>query len=341
MKNEKTDHQSKKKFLEYAFAEAGRMKQLNRIGVAKNYANSARQLQKYLAMLGKKDVSFYRLHNRLLRDFEDWLHLHGVSKNTSSAYMRSLHTIHRRAVEQGLSEGNPFAGIYRGIAKTRKRAIPMADIRRISTFDVRTALGDKYKEENKKAAGRRFDKVVEKFEFFRDIFVFCFCARGMTFVDLAYLRKTDISAGIITYNRRKTGQQLHVRIEPQMQQIIDRHPSPSGYLFQILNDNHDDRRTYKTYSSALSLYNKTLKQLGEMMSLPLTSYVCRHSWATAARQQNIPLHIISQSMGHDNEKTTEIYLKSIEDIQIDQSNRSLLDAVFTPQTEQKKYRHPR
>ena len=114
-----------------------------------------------------------------------------------------------------------------------------------------------------------------------------------------------------------------------MQQIIDRNPSPSGYLFHILNDGTDAQRTYQMYSSALSLYNKTLKELGNMMRLPLTSYVCRHSWATAARQQNIPLHIISQSMGHDNEKTTEIYLKSIEDIRIDQSNRSLLDAVFT------------
>lgn len=323
-----TNHLSKKRFLEYAFAEAERMKQSSRIGVSKNYANSARQLQKYLATLGKRDVTFPRLHNRLMHDFEDWLHQNGVCRNTSSAYMRSLHAIHKRAAEQGFTTGNPFAGIYRGIAKTRKRAIPMADIRRISTFDVRTALSNKYKEENKKIHGRRFDKLVEKFEFFRDIFVFCFCARGMTFVDLAYLRKTDIAAGTITYNRRKTGQQLHVRIEPQMQRIIDRHPSSSGYLFHILNDGTDARRTYQVYISALSLYNKTLKQLGEMMSLPLTSYVSRHSWATAARQQNIPLHIISQSMGHNNEQTTEIYLKSIDDSQIDQSNRSLLDTVF-------------
>ena len=324
-----TDCQPKRKFLEYAFAEVERMKQLNRIGVAKNYANSARQLQKYLATQGWKDVTFHRLENHILHNFEDWLHQHSVSKNTSSAYMRSLHAIHKRAVNQGLSTGNPFAGTYRGIAKTRKRAISMTDIRRIYTFDVRTALSEKYRETSKKADGRRFDKQVEKLEFFRDIFVFCFCARGMTFVDLAYLRKTDIAGGIITYTRRKTGQQLHVRIEPLMQQIIDRHPSPSGYLFSILNDGTDTRRTYQIYSSALSLYNKTLKQLGEMMGLPLTSYVCRHSWATAARQQNIPLHIISQSMGHDNEKTTEIYLKSIEDYQIDQSNRSLLDIVFT------------
>ena len=324
-----TNQQSKKRFLDYAFAEAERMKLLNRIGVARNYANSARQLQKFLATLGKKDVTFHRLHNRLLRDFEDWLHQRNVCKNTCSAYMRSLHAIHERAVNQGLSTGNPFAGIYRGIAKTRKRAIPMTDIRRISTFDVRAALSDKYRKANKKANGRRFNKMVEKFEFFRDIFVFCFCARGMTFVDLAYLRKANITAGTITYNRRKTGQQLHVRLEPIMQQIIDRNPSPSGYLFHILNDGTDAQRTYQMYSSALSLYNKTLKELGNMMRLPLTSYVCRHSWATAARQQNIPLHIISQSMGHDNEKTTEIYLKSIEDIRIDQSNRSLLDAVFT------------
>jgi len=326
---EKMTRTKKPRFLAYAYGEAEHMRQLNRHGVSKNYANSARQLQKYLTLSGRRDIPFHHLDNQLLHDFEHWLHQHDVSRNTSSAYMRCLHAIYQRAVEQGLAEGNPFSGIYRGIAKTRKRAIPMADISRISRFDIRAAFTQLRLADHKTTQGRRFDKLVAKFEFFRDLFVFSFCARGMSFVDLAYLRKTDVDAGVITYHRKKTGQQLHVCIEPLMQQILDRHPSSTSYLFAILDDAANEQRTYKTYLSALSLYNKTLKELGHMMNLPLTSYVSRHSWATAARQQNIPLHIISQSMGHDNEKTTEIYLKSIEDTQIDLTNRTLLQAVFS------------
>ena len=69
--------------------------------------------------------------------------------------------------------------------------------------------------------------------------------------------------------------------------------------------------------------------LGGMLGgLKLTSYVSRHSWASAARQQNVPLSVISQSMGHDSEKTTEIYLKSLECNVINKTNHDLLNHVF-------------
>ena len=91
----------KMKFLEFTFHEAERMKSLGRIGVSKNYANSARQLQKHLATIKKKDVSFRKLSAGLLKDFEDWLHQNGVCRNTSSAYLRCLHTVWNRAVANG------------------------------------------------------------------------------------------------------------------------------------------------------------------------------------------------------------------------------------------------
>lgn len=82
-------------------------------------------------------------------------------------------------------------------------------------------------------------------------------------------------------------------------------------------------------SAALGRYNACLDMLGGMLGgLKLTSYVSRHSWASAARQQNVPLSIISQSMGHDSEKTTEIYLKSLEEGVINKTNHDLLNNVF-------------
>ena len=86
---------------------------------------------------------------------------------------------------------------------------------------------------------------------------------------------------------------------------------------------------YQQYRYALCRYNVCLDMLGRMLGgLKLTSYVSRHSWASAARQQNVPLSVISQSMGHNSEKTTEIYLKSLECNVINKTNHDLLNNVF-------------
>lgn len=318
----------KKQFLMYAFEEAERMRSSGRIGTSKNYMNSIRQLQKYLLTMSKKDVSFRRFSQKLLKDFEDWLRLHGVTRNTSASYLRCLHTIWNRAVAYGLATGNPFTGTYRGVARTRKRAIPMTDIRRIAEFDIREALQAKFTEEGRKAGGRRFDKQADRLLLVRDLFVFSFCARGIPFVDMAYLRKSDVRNGSFTYCRHKTGQKLTVQIAPQMQSILDRHPSSTIYLLPILDGGGDAQHTYQSYMSALVRYDKSLRQLGDMLGLPLTSYVSRHSWASTAQQQHMPMPYISQGLGHDSQRTTEIYLKEIDSAQIDQANRSLLNAVF-------------
>lgn len=318
----------KMKFLEYTYAEAERMKQLNRLGTARNYACAARRFGDYLKTLGKHDTAFSRLKPQQTRGFEDWLKKEGVGYNTSSAYLRCLHAVFMRAVAEGIASGDPFAGTYRGVAKTNKRAVTTSDIRRIADFDIKAALLTQYQQMGKKADGKHFQQVLEKMTFARDIFVFCFCARGMTYVDVAYLRKADIRCGIISYCRRKTGQRLYVKVEPDMQTIIDRYPSASSYQFPILAEDADPQHTYQSYLSSVCYYNKTLGHLGELLGLKLTSYVSRHSWATIAHQNDVPTPIISQSLGHDNEKTTEIYLKSLSSTRIDEANHSLLNSIF-------------
>ena len=63
------------------------------------------------------------------------------------------------------------------------------------------------------------------------------------------------------------------------------------------------------------------------MEIPLTMYVSRHSWASVARSKNIPLSVISEGMGHDSEKTTQIYLASLENHAIDQANAKILEGL--------------
>ena len=154
----------------------------------------------------------------------------------------------------------------------------------------------------------------------------------MAFVDIAFLRKQDIAGGTIRYVRRKTGQRLTIRIEPCMSDIIGRYSQvtrTSDYVFPLLNA-EDPVRVFSQYQTALGYYNRRLKRLAELLELetPLSSYTSRHTWATTARNHNVPLSIISAGMGHASEKTTQIYLASLESSVIDQANRSIIASLY-------------
>jgi site-specific recombinase XerD len=82
----------------------------------------------------------------------------------------------------------------------------------------------------------------------------------------------------------------------------------------------------RDYSHILRTYNKRLKRLSEMLKLekPLSSYVSRHSWATIALRKGISVQVISEGMGHGNEKTTRIYLASLDQSVIDNANAHII-----------------
>ena len=236
--------------------------------------------------------------------YQSWLRNNGCGKNTISFYMRILRAIYNRAVERGLiDEGHPFRHVFTGYEKTKKRAVSISIIRKIKELDL--------------PEGRK------SLRFARDIFLFSFYTRGMSFVDIVYLKKSNIRNGFLVYRRRKTGQQLTMKWEPAMKKIAERYQSDSEYIFPIVAGGGDDRRLYY---SAMARVNKALKQIGVMLNLPepLTMYVARHSWATAARVSNIPISVISEGLGHDSEETTQIYLASIENSVVDKANSRII-----------------
>ena len=141
---------------------------------------------------------------------------------------------------------------------------------------------------------------------------------------MAYLKKKDLSHGILTYRRRKTGQRLSVKWEKCMAEIVNKYnDDTSEYLLPIIKRACDERRQY---INALHLVNYRLKLLSEEIGLnrPLTMYVARHSWASAAKSKNIPISVISEGMGHDNEATTQIYLASLETSVVDKANKKII-----------------
>ncbi len=279
------------------------LKRLNRERTAETYTAT---LNSFMRFRKDNDVLLDEINSDLLMEYEAYLKMHGVTMNTVSFYMRILRAVYNRAVEKGLTgQRNPFRHVYTGIDKTVKRAIPLKAIKRIKELDL-------------------FLK--PSLDFARDMFLFSFYTRGMSFIDMAYLRKKDLQNGILSYRRRKTGQQLFIRWEKCMQEIIDKHKveSTSPYLLSILKYPYEQSR--KQYKNTLFRVNKYLKEVARLadIGIPLTMYVSRHSWASAAKNKNIPVSVISEGMGHDSEMTTQIYLASLDNAVVDNANARIL-----------------
>ena len=196
--------------------------------------------------------------------------------------------------------------MFTGTEKTLKRAITVNDIKRIKRLDLSGNPG---------------------LEFARDVFIFLFLCRGMSFIDAAFLKKSDIQNGVLTYRRHKTGQLLHVKVIRQIEELTARHPAEGVYLLPIITaPGKNERRQYET---TLHRVNKSLKVIAEKINLtvPLTTYVTRHTWATIAKTKNVPVNVISDALGHDSVSTTQIYLASIDSSIIDKANELVVSEL--------------
>ncbi len=277
------------------------LKQLGKIRTSETYTAT---LKSFMVFREEQDVPLDGITSDLMLLYEAYLKARGVRMNTISFYMRILRAVYNRAVEKGLAEQqNPFRHVYTGVDKTVKRAIPIKVIKALKELDL---------------------SVKPSLDFARDMFMFSFYTRGMSFVDMAYLKKSDLQNGILTYRRRKTGQELSIKWEKCMAEIVAKYPDNHiNYLLPIIKEKENER---KQYDNALHLVNYRLKDLSKILKLqrPLTMYVARHSWASAAKAKNVPLSVISEGMGHDSEATTQIYLASLETSVVDKANKMIL-----------------
>lgn len=292
-------------FMSFAWELVRQLKQIGKTRTAERYTTVMNSFGRFA---GENDVLLDEVDSDLMVKYETFLKARGICPNSSSYYMRGLRAIYNRAVEKKLTvQRNPFKHVYTGIDKTVKRAVPLKIIRQIRDLDLALSPAT---------------------DFARDIFMFSFYTRGMSFIDMAFLKKKDLQNGILSYRRHKTNQQLFIKWEKPMQEIIDKYDTTGmPYLLPIIRDmNTDERRQYK---NAAHLVNNKLKKLGGQLGLPipLTSYVARHAWASIAKSKNIPVSTISEAMGHDSENTTRIYLASLDTSVVDKANSLILKSL--------------
>lgn len=188
--------------------------QMQCIGTKNNYANAA---NRFMEFRGNEDLTFSQMTSEMMEMYQAWLWNRGIGQNTVAFYLRTLRTLYNKAVEAGQAPPNDiFVHVQTANVRTAKRAITVKDIRKIEKLDL--------------PRGSSLDKA-------RDLFLLSFYLRGMAFVDMAFLKKTDLKCGLVNYNRRKTHQNLNIEWMKPMQAIIDKYAEQtkdSPYLLPIL-----------------------------------------------------------------------------------------------------------
>ena len=279
--------------------------QQNKLRLAETYQSA---LNSFCLYINKVEILMEDIDSKMIEGYESYLKQKKLTLNTISFYMRILRAIYNRAVKSGvIADKKPFYHVFTTMTKTAKRAIPIQVIQKIAQAHIT----------NKNEA------------LARDLFLFSFYTRGMSFVDIAYLKKTDLNNTYLIYKRKKTGQELKIAWRKEMQELVDRNSSKDGvHLLGILDENSEKSLRFQ-YHYTQCIINTALKRLGKQLNLEtnLTMYVARHSWATIARKKNIPLSVICDSMGHNSEKTTQIYLQSVDAEAIDRCNDKLIAAI--------------
>ena len=286
----------------FIHAQILRKKQLGKVRSSETYQATLNSFMRFRKGI---DLTFDMIDAELLELYEAEMLGQGLSRNSTSFYMRILRANYNLAVEKGLTpDQKPFKHVYCGKDKTIKRSISLAEIKRIKELSLsqQSAL-----------------------DFARDMFLFSFYTRGMSFVDMAYLKKKDLKNGYLSYRRKKTGQLLTIEWTEQMQAILDKYKAnETQYLLPIITQ--EDGTERNQYQNQMRKINRRLKDISvaAKLAIPLSLYYSRHSWATIARGKDIPLAVISEGLGHNSETTTQIYLDSIKSYEVDKANRKIM-----------------
>lgn len=257
----------------------------------------------------EKAMPWKMVTSRSMTLFADYLKGRGATRNTQSFYFRILRAVCNRAQEEGVAvlPGNLFDNVYTGKARTRKRALPIEDIRKIAAAEPKN----------------------RKEQLARDMFIFSFITRGMAPIDMALLRKGNIVDGRLAYRRHKTGRAITMEWITEMREIADRYVRDgSDYLFPLVSS--DGAEGWKQFKRGSQVINYHLRKLGKRLNMPmhLTLYVARHSWATVAKSTGVPTALISEAMGHVSERMTQVYLGSIDVGRVDSANREIVDLLY-------------
>ena len=248
-----------------------------------------------------------------LKEYEDWLAGQQSSPNTISTYMRTLQAVYNRWMSPGIEGYNPvlFKDVYTKVESRTKRALTAEQMEQLRNTD--------------------FSVLTLRQQQVLTYFLLMFMLRGMPFIDLAHLRKSDLRNRRITYRRHKTGKLMVVDVPPDAMRLLQKYrdKTDSEYLFPLLHGGLFMEEHHHRYQETLRHFNRELAQLMKQLlpGVSVSSYTARHTWATLAYHSGVPVGLISQSLGHSSIRVTMTYLKPFDAEVIDRINRQVISLV--------------
>lgn len=264
---------------------------------------------------GNLEIPFSAIDVAWLNKYEKWLRSKGNKETTMSLMFRTLRSAYNKAIESKCARKSDYPFNDYRISKfdvsTEKRAIAKADVLKFST-DVHSIGKQQYVQLSK------------------DIFIFSYLCGGINFTDIANLTKDNIIEGKrLHYIRQKTGKLIKLGLSEETLKIIKRYAVESkGYLFPILNAQLHKTPLQKQnrIHKMLGKVNKNLKLLAAQLGVEanLTTYVARHSFASVLKKSGVNIALISEALGHSDLATTQIYLDSFDNEQVDEAMKNLL-----------------
>lgn len=248
-----------------------------------------------------------------LKEYEDWLAGQQSSPNTISTYMRTLQAVYNRWMSPGIEGYNPvlFKDVYTKVESRIKRALTAEQMEQLRNTD--------------------FSVLTLRQQQVLTYFLLMFMLRGMPFIDLAHLRKSDLRNRRITYRRHKTGKLMVVDVPPDAMRLLQKYrdKTDSEYLFPLLHGGLFMEEHHHRYQETLRHFNRELARLMKQLlpGVSVSSYTARHTWATLAYHSGVPVGLISQSLGHSSIRVTMTYLKPFDAEVIDRINRQVISLV--------------
>ena len=260
------------------------------------------------------DIPFSVIDVLWLNKYEKWLRSKGNKETTMSLMFRTLRSAYNKAIKAKCARKSDYSfdeyKINKFDTKTQKRAIAKTEVL-------------KFTKEVDNIGKRQYVQLS------KDIFIFSYLCGGINFTDIANLTKANITNGRIHYIRQKTGKLIKLGISEEAMQIIKKYESESkGYLFPILNANIHKTPLQKQnrIHKMLGKINKNLKLIAAQLNVDanMTTYVARHSFASVLKKSGVSIALISEALGHSDLSTTQVYLDSFDNEQIDAAMQNLL-----------------
>lgn len=306
----------KRTVFEFSDWHIGRLKEAGRIGNSALYQYSRSSICNFR---NGRDLTFSELDQNFLTRFEEYHLAKGNSQNSISVIMRTIRALYNKAILEGCARRANYP--FRSQLSTKGYSIG-----KLNTSTLKRALT---KEQMKRIVSLELEPYSNSWHA-RNYFLFSFYNRGINFIDMAFLTPDNIKNNRMVYRRAKTGKPYNIELLEPSQAIIGHYRDVTdGYLFPILFKGRylSKQAIHNRIHKIRRKVNEGLKEVASLSGITdnLTTYVARHSWATILKRNGISTSIISEGLGHDSEKTTQIYLDSFENMVLDEANKSLLD----------------